>query len=455
MERAVNSIPSSDDRDPGQAVRVFRAILTANFEFVLRRFEADPAYPYVNTKYDVLSGQDFRADDPVRGPGVVYGWIQGRGLEALAEWARWLERDSALPPAERRNQARRVRAMLRAVCDRMETVVGSLGGRLWFMFTPDGRLLRTDAGRVVPMDLPLPDAFNLSDVFYAKGLADAADALQDAALAALARDRMERIWRDQAEGRFVSDQQPFDPKNPVLQVPGRHTLAGWMIGLGAMELFLRLTGDGRYLERGAVCLEQLLSRHTNLAATPAIGLPHDVWEYVDDRGQPYREGALLRSDPGHACEIVGLASKLCAAAGPAGAALRGRLPVLGRMLRRNFANGFAPSKLGMVKTFDLVARRPINTDMPWWSMPETMRAALYCGEEAAPEERPEFTRIFADCYGAFLQHYVRPERHSLAVQTLGADGQPAAVIPATPDADPGYHTGLSLLDCLRLLQQGG
>ena len=40
----------------------------------------------------------------------------------------------------------------------------------------------------------------------------------------------------------------------------------------------------------------------------------------------------------------------------------------------------------------------------------------------------------------------------MAYQTIDRTGKPVDVIPATPDADPGYHTGLSLidmLDCLR------
>ena len=41
----------------------------------------------------------------------------------------------------------------------------------------------------------------------------------------------------------------------------------------------------------------------------------------------------------------------------------------------------------------------------------------------------------------------------MAIQTRNADGEPVAVIPATSDADPGYHTGLSILDCLEVLRQ--
>ena len=36
----------------------------------------------------------------------------------------------------------------------------------------------------------------------------------------------------------------------------------------------------------------------------------------------------------------------------------------------------------------------------------------------------------------------------MAYQTVALDGNPVDIIPATPDADPGYHTGLSLIDML-------
>ncbi len=42
----------------------------------------------------------------------------------------------------------------------------------------------------------------------------------------------------------------------------------------------------------------------------------------------------------------------------------------------------------------------------------------------------------------------------MAYQTVNAQGDPVDVIPATSDADPAYHTGLSIIDfieCIRKL----
>ena len=57
--------------------------------------------------------------------------------------------------------------------------------------------------------------------------------------------------------------------------------------------------------------------------------------------------------------------------------------------------------------------------------------------------------IASKSYEAY-QHYVRPDLNHLPIQTRGADGRPIDVIPAMPDADPLYHTGLSLIDVLTL-----
>jgi len=90
--------------------------------------------------------------------------------------------------------------------------------------------------------------------------------------------------------------------------------------------------------------------------------------------------------------------------------------------------------------------------MPWWNLPETMRAAIFAAA-AAPSLRTR--RVCLDvarkCSNAFLAHYVNPRVHGMAYQTRNAAGRPVHTIPATPDLDPGYHTGLSLIDFLREL----
>jgi hypothetical protein len=49
---------------------------------------------YLNTKQNSVTLRDYTADDAWRAPDVIYGWIQGRGLEALVQHARFFEAHS-------------------------------------------------------------------------------------------------------------------------------------------------------------------------------------------------------------------------------------------------------------------------------------------------------------------------------------------------------------------------
>jgi hypothetical protein len=91
--------------------------------------------------------------------------------------------------------------------------------------------------------------------------------------------------------------------------------------------------------------------------------------------------------------------------------------------------------------------------MPWWSLPETIRAALASGLVAESEEgRLTCLEILARSHNAFVTHYVRPQMHLMAVKVRDARGQVVDLMPSFPDVDPGYHTALSLIDALDLIQ---
>jgi len=51
----------------------------------------DATSPLIDTKLNSLSLQDYNQSDGLRGPNFIYGWIQGRGLEALILHARYFE----------------------------------------------------------------------------------------------------------------------------------------------------------------------------------------------------------------------------------------------------------------------------------------------------------------------------------------------------------------------------
>ncbi|MCZ6672809.1 MAG: AGE family epimerase/isomerase [Verrucomicrobia bacterium] len=411
----------------------------------------DPAYPFVNTKLDLITGQDFDADDPVRGKQAVYGWIQGRALEALAGHARWLSSRGEDDLVER------LRSITRDVLDQLRRMRDRNEGHLSFFMYPDGTPFQLDpSGRPVPTDTS--QAFGFSDLFSSKGMFAAARYLGDDEAVLEACEYIDEVEEAIWDNTFQTDQISLDPKNPTEPRSGYHAHGPFMIQIGSAALLVQ-SRHPTGIERGIAIIEHELSSYVSLDGRVRGLEEGDFFEGVDTEGQPYRDDAgVLLSDPGHSLEFVGLAMKFIHAANESGDAdedqneridkIRKQLPIV---LERNFNNGYIEGSGGISKAFDLVTRKHLNTDMPWWNLPETIRAAAYCLASADDEtEKALCSRIFRDCHNAFLK-FVRPDLHLMAYQTRDASGNPVSVIPATADADPGYHTGLSLIDTIEVL----
>ena len=448
----------ADRSQVAAAVADFRLATLCVLDGILKRYERNADYPFIDTKLSLLTGRDFPDADILRGKRTIFGWIQGRGLEALVGHDAWLMRQGDIEPALRRSfHERIVRAVgqVMAACERIRL---ACGGRLAFMMDRDGGPLMVGPdGAVVPGPSRVGKPTCTTEMFYCKGLAAAAWLLGDEAALGRARELFEQVYDDLQAGRFSSDQQQLDPRNAVLPTPGKLGHGARMVGIGAATCFLQCTGAARYREIGLEWIRYVLDHHVNTAPGKR-GELYDMWENTDLDHKQLMEGGVLKSDPGHACEFVGLALKFLSVVQDRLAPREGEVELvagyqrlLPLVLKQNFANGFSPRGFGMVKAFDLLGRKPINDQMPWWPLPETIRAAAGAMRVAPPEQRGEYAGIAAACSNAFLAHYVRPELGLMAYQTLGPDGKPVDVIPATPDADPGYHTGLSIIDALEIL----
>ena len=419
--------------------RIERMILEV-MDALLARYEARRAAGFIDTKLDLATGRDFGpADAWYKQPDIIFPWIQGRGLEAMAGHLEFVRRTKLLAPAEKRARTVRLKRLLREVSANMEKLRRKNHGRLFFMMRADGQFLAMDKD-CKPVEIAeAPGRANFSDLFYAKGLFAAGAALGDRRLARRGELYLRRVVNAIRKEEFVTDQQMFDPKNPVLAVPGKLMQGTKMIALGGTALGMKY-GDAAYWERRALDLLHLIfSRHTD----PDM----DFWEAVDTSFRPWVEKGRLLCDPGHALEFVGLSSKnLLLFRSPAGRREAARCAKFyADFLRHQFAVGYAPGPGGIIKSFDLKSRRPINTDMPWWSLPETVRASVLAAKLTGDASLLDIGRT---CAEAFFRGYVNPKCHQMAVQTRDAQGKVVSVIPATPDADPGYHTNLSLIDAL-------
>ena len=99
---------------------------------------------------------------------------------------------------------------------------------------------------------------------------------------------------------------------------------------------------------------------------------------------------------------------------------------------------------GISARVTLSTGEPLSPHCPWWSLPETVRAAALLHRRTGD---PAVLAIWRRAHDLFFARYWRGEP-PLAYQTLTAEG-PVDFVPATPDLDPGYHTGLSLLAAIR------
>lgn len=433
----------------------YRHMLLTVLDAIIDRY--NPAYGFIDTKIDIFTGGQLSrkvGDLDIFGRDTVYAWIQSRGVEALCGHLRWIEADPALPRARKREYRGKILPIISTVIRKLEAIRARNGGSLFFWFTPDGQGFTLDtAGRRIPFTPPTGRS-NTSDMFHVKALAAAAHTLADTALAAEAQ-RYFAAWVGNVEAdRADSDQQPFDPRNPVVPPPGRRGHGIRMISLGSFALYASLYPDPVYVSDGLRFFQHIVDNYVNLNGR-FDGLPDlDFVEFIDQHGKPFLHEGNILCDPGHGLECVGLGMKFLNAIRNRPDLTPGQREtiasldrLLPQLLLHVFQAGRNPAVGGIHKTIDLKTRKPYNADMPWWNLPETMRAAMLAHNAAAAEPaRQALREVIRECSNAFRSLYVRPGVHMMAYQTLDQTGKPVRTVPATPDLDPGYHTGLSIID---------
>lgn len=358
---------------------------------------------FLDTCYNALERRDYTRADGYRGPEYLHGWIQGRGLEALAEHGAAL---AASDPA----LSDRCRAAALELQDALAALIAPTG-HTYFRYDAERRPLLCAPGAPVRPQLTPTGIYTYSDAFAAKGLVAAARWLGDPRLPEW-QAYLQRVIAAVEAGRFQMDEvAPLDDNSLAAQ-PDDY--GPRMILLGAAHL----ADDTGYADR---FVDHVLTRHLD----PATGLLRDV---------PGED----TSNPGHAIEFVGFAL-----AHLPQDADRTLVATLGRILAASFRAGF--SGPGIALKVSVRTGQPLSPYRPWWSLPETIRAAALLWARTRSEPA---LAIWCAADRAFFTHYWLGDP-PVAIQTRTGDG-PVDYVPATPDLDPGYHTGLSLLAAQRV-----
>ena len=248
--------------------------------------------------------------------------------------------------------------------------------------------------------------------------------------------------------RYVSDQ--------FAEQPTEIGQGSRMLMLSAAPLVCRKpTGHAMRtaaLDLAAEFIDDVLDRHFD----PATGV---FSEYID--GKTRQRTTYL--DPGHANEFagLGLAAIEAMAAEPALLSDRRRQLIqrakreLPRVLISSTGLGWNAAFGGLHKAVDNATGAVLNDEMPWWSLPETMRAAARSAEvaeDAATADRClELLRL---CHNAYFGRYLNRDKMLFPFQTIsGSSGEVVDKVPAVPEGDPLYHSNLALLDMLTVLDR--
>ncbi|MDD3119277.1 MAG: hypothetical protein PHQ27_08875 [Victivallales bacterium] len=437
----------------------YEAMLSSMLSFVLERGERDGRYRFIDTKFDVRTGKDFypvAADDMVfRSREIIYSWIQGMGLDALAGYLDWLGETDYLSPAKRGIMSGRVNNQLIRTIAAMEECRANNDGRVYFCMTAAGTPLEIVAGgHIRPKEVLRPES-NFSDLFYAHGLFRAAWKLSWGRKGGEALEYFRRVLQDIDAGRFHSDRPVFGSRGPKVVGSGM-ALEPLVAALAGIAEIGRSDPDPDWFSYGEKFIRRVMAVFVNQGKFAELH-PYDFVAAVDGDGRPRRFGAAVIGNPGLSLRFIGEAVKCLRAMRDDnyGAGLIEEcIKVLPSLLFHCFERGFNPVAGGVCTACDWRSGRMLDSRMPGWILPETMRAAAglltFCSE---PNTRRRLAAVIATASNAFAEKFINYEAGMMPYRERDAAGEVTAAVGIIPDVDPGYYCGLSLMDLVRILRK--
>ena len=96
--------------------RRIEKMLLEVMDALLERFESGRSGGFIDTKLDLMTGRDFGAEDLwYKQQNIIFPWIQGRGLEALAGHIAFVQNTELLSGAEKLDRISRIKRLLKEV----------------------------------------------------------------------------------------------------------------------------------------------------------------------------------------------------------------------------------------------------------------------------------------------------------------------------------------------------
>lgn len=411
------------------------AAIASGVRLVVARSRLNVDWPYIDTKFNPNTGADLSADSY----NTVFAWFLGRGSQALDGHLPWIDRLDDLSTDEKQEAKDLFARLIGRMTDDILVLTEKNNGRCPFRANRDLEAIDENGNRIEAD----PDTSGGGDVFCAKGLiASGEDAKVRRGVEMLLRAA--ELIRN---GRYGSEQFKEQPKD---------------IGQGAKMLFqdtvslvYAKTKDAelrrRIADTAAELMTAVLDKHYD--AETAVFSEYINWETE-------AKGTYL--DPGHAAEFAGLGLGAIATVRADAANLTDARRALiaradrdlPRLLIKNVEFGFNSKFPGLLKAVDTASGEALNDGMPWWNLPEAMRAAALAYEVADDAQRRTLLETIAKCHNAYFGFYPNREKMLFPFQTIsGVTGEVVDIVPAVPEGDPLYHANLALLEMLDVIER--
>jgi hypothetical protein len=369
---------------------------------------------FLNTKMNHLTGHDFTKADGWRGPDVILGWIQGRGLEALVVHAGFFE-------AEDKDLSARLDQAGRTLYEALHDMFRA-NAKGYFAYDSKRQPVFPDQNGVLHPQSGAHEFSTFSDVFIVKGLIAAACRYEPKQLPRLLT-AWHKIIEDIEANRFIINERQNLDLSALKQQQPDYGPRMIMLGGAALLRSLGMEEEARFGER---FLQHILTHH--LTRAPLISAP----VLTDCPG-----GTIC--NPGHALEFSGFGLEYFNAQQSSELT-----QLLLDLIKNHIKIGFQFP--GIVLKRDIVSGEILSPYFPWWPLPEAIRAASLGFERSSDIE---LLVIWEKTHEAFFENFWRKDL-SIATQTRTIDG-PIDFVPSTSDLDPGYHTGLSFYCAIKAI----
>ena len=378
------------------------------FEWILSR---EPLHKvFIDTKVDSLKNIPYGKHSGLRGPSFIYGWIQGRGLESLVTFANYY---SKISPAFSKKLFKRAELLFDALC-----LLYKRDGTIHFLYDSDLKPIRVSESGIVPQTNEV-GLFTYADAFAAKGLFVASKFFRPEKTSYYEQylfdviDAVEQNRFQMDENLAISLEQIKKQKNDF---------GPRMILLGAAGLLHEHnhTNPTTFADR---FIDYVLENHYCSSRELLLNIPnHDI------------------CNVGHAIEFCGFAYEHLLY-NPDETKIRR----LGSILKNSLEVGLQGP--GIALYLSAKSGKATSPYFPWWPMPEAVRA---CALSLSFEKNQEIIKFWKQADKAFFSNFWQADK-SYAFQTCDKSG-PVDYVPATPDLDPGYHTGISFLRAINIIR---